>query len=90
LWLGFGPGYLQSGTFGFDGWVAATWRFCAFAACLCLGAHIPRYANLYKKGKLMLDQLITDRFCLDDINTAIKRMKTGQTSGRCLISLHDA
>ncbi len=50
---------------------------------------IPRYASLYRKGRLKLNELVTDRFCLDDINIAIEKMKTGQTSGRCLISLHD-
>ncbi|MBU2629145.1 MAG: zinc-binding dehydrogenase [Proteobacteria bacterium] len=51
------------------------------------GRDIPRYANLYRNGKLNLDDLITDRFSLDEINLAIEKMKTGESSGRCLIQL---
>ncbi len=49
---------------------------------------IPRYLSLYANGKLKLDELITDRYPLDDINTALDNMKNGKTSGRCLIELH--
>lgn len=31
---------------------------------------IPRYLNLYQKGKLKLDRLITNRHRLTEINTA--------------------
>ncbi len=46
---------------------------------------IPRYIKLYKNGRLNLDDLITDRFGFDDINTAIEKMKHGEITGRCLI-----
>ncbi|MFH2091026.1 MAG: zinc-binding dehydrogenase [Pseudomonadota bacterium] len=49
---------------------------------------IPRYIKLYKNGKLLLDDLITDQYPLDEINTAMDRMRNGQTAGRCLIKLH--
>ena len=49
---------------------------------------IPRYVNLYKNRKLLLDSLITDRFELSEINTAIDRMKDGTTAGRCVINMH--
>ncbi len=49
---------------------------------------IPRYVNLYKNKKLELDSLITDRFCLDEINIAIEKIKNGKTAGRCLIEMH--
>ncbi len=48
---------------------------------------IPRYLRLYKSGKLDLDDLDTERYTLDEINTAIERMKNGQAVGRCLITL---
>jgi S-(hydroxymethyl)glutathione dehydrogenase/alcohol dehydrogenase len=48
---------------------------------------IPRYLRLYKSGKLALDELVTERYTLDEINTAIERMKNGQAVGRCLITL---
>lgn len=48
---------------------------------------IPRYLNLYKTGKLKLNELITDRFALHDINTAIDKMRNGRIAGRCLIEI---
>ena len=50
---------------------------------------IPRYLNLYKQKKFALDALITEEFSLDQVNTAIERMKSGQISGRCLIRLNE-
>jgi len=49
---------------------------------------IPNYIKLYNNNKLILDDLITDRYSLDDINLAIDNMKTGITAGRCLIEMH--
>lgn len=46
---------------------------------------IPRYAALYQAGRIKLKELVTERFSLGDINTAIERMKDGRLSGRCLI-----
>ncbi|MCD4722147.1 MAG: zinc-binding dehydrogenase [Desulfobacula sp.] len=48
---------------------------------------IPRYIKLYKNGKLLLDDLITDRYPLEEINTAIDSMRNGRTAGRCLIEM---
>jgi S-(hydroxymethyl)glutathione dehydrogenase/alcohol dehydrogenase len=39
---------------------------------------IPRYVQLYNQGRLNLDDLITHRFSLSEINQAIDVMKTGQ------------
>lgn len=47
---------------------------------------IPRYLRLYSEGKLNLDSLITHRFPLDDINTALDKMRAGET-GRCIIRM---
>jgi S-(hydroxymethyl)glutathione dehydrogenase/alcohol dehydrogenase len=49
---------------------------------------IARYFKMYQANKIVLDALITDRFPLDSINTAIERMRTGQVAGRCLVQLH--
>jgi S-(hydroxymethyl)glutathione dehydrogenase/alcohol dehydrogenase len=48
---------------------------------------IPRYASLYRKGRLMLKELITQRSSLSGINQAIAGIRDGSLSGRCLISL---
>ena len=46
---------------------------------------IPKYQRLYDSGKLSLKPLLTNRFNLEEINTAIDGMKNGNISGRCLI-----
>ena len=48
---------------------------------------IPRYFRLFRQGRLKLRELVTERFHLDDINTAIKRMRSGALTGRCLITM---
>lgn len=47
---------------------------------------IPRYIRLVEAGKLKLDGLITHEFKLDNINEAIKLMKSGR-AGRILIAM---
>lgn len=49
---------------------------------------IPRYLALWDAGKLQLEPLITERYPLCDINTAIERMRSGALAGRCLIDCH--
>jgi len=56
-------------------------------------ADIPRYYDLYRRGALPLDGLITDRVPLAGINEAIERMRRGDIVGRCLIDMganHDS
>ena len=48
---------------------------------------IPRYQNLYRAKRIKLQELITDYYPLDQINTAIEAMKSGTTNGRCLIKM---
>lgn len=48
---------------------------------------IPRYQRLYVGGRLKLKELITHTFDIDHINEAIKGMRDGTISGRCLIKL---
>lgn len=48
---------------------------------------IPRYYQLFNSGRIKLKELITETYSLDEINTAIARMRSGQTSGRCLIKM---
>lgn len=48
---------------------------------------IPRYLKLYAADQLKLDALITDRYRLEDINTALEDMKNGKVAGRCLIEM---
>lgn len=48
---------------------------------------ISRCIGLYERGKLKLRELITDEFGLDEINTAIERVRRGEVLGKCLIRL---
>lgn len=50
---------------------------------------IPRYVKLYQAGKLKLDELITHRFPLSEINQAVELMKTG-LSGRIIVEMPNA
>jgi len=47
---------------------------------------IPRYLNLYRSGKLKLDELITHRYPLSKINTALDKIRIGEV-GRCVLSM---
>jgi len=53
----------------------------------CPEKDIPRYLNLYKHGKVQLNTLISEVFDLHQINDAIKKMRSGEISGRCLIKM---
>jgi S-(hydroxymethyl)glutathione dehydrogenase / alcohol dehydrogenase len=48
---------------------------------------IPRYHELYRKGRLDLGNLITQRFPLGKINEAIAAMCDGRVAGRCLVTM---
>lgn len=47
---------------------------------------IPRYIQLYQLGKLKLQEQITHRCSLDDINKGIELVQTG-VAGRCVVSV---
>jgi len=48
---------------------------------------IERYIKLMISGKFALEELITERYKLKDINIAIARIKSGKSVGRVLIDL---
>jgi S-(hydroxymethyl)glutathione dehydrogenase/alcohol dehydrogenase len=48
---------------------------------------IPRYHNLFQANRIKLRELVTEILPLDAINSAIENMRSGQTSGRCLIKM---
>jgi len=48
---------------------------------------IPRYQNLFRANRIKLHELLTERLPLDEINIAIDNMRSGKTSGRCLIKM---
>jgi S-(hydroxymethyl)glutathione dehydrogenase/alcohol dehydrogenase len=39
---------------------------------------IPKLVALYDAGRLMLDELITERFSLDQINDAMTKARSGE------------
>ena len=48
---------------------------------------IPRYYNMYLAKRISLDQLITEKYPIQNINIAIERMRNGKATGRCLIEM---
>ncbi|MBL08993.1 MAG: dehydrogenase [Acidiferrobacteraceae bacterium] len=50
---------------------------------------IPRYQKLLDANRIQLRPLITDRFSLNEINTAIQKMRVGEITGRCLIKMNN-
>ncbi len=50
---------------------------------------IPRYQKLLDAGRIQLKPLVTDHFKLDEINSAIQKMRSGEIVGRCLIKMGD-
>lgn len=47
---------------------------------------IPRYLRLMQAGKLNLKGLVTEHFKLEEINSAIGRMRSGEAAGRCVVT----
>jgi len=48
---------------------------------------IPRYMNLWRNNRLKVKSLITNIYELNKINYAIEGMRSGEISGRCLVSM---
>ena len=48
---------------------------------------IPRYLRLLRQGRLELDRVVSARYSLEEINTAIDAMRDGSTAGRVMIDL---
>jgi S-(hydroxymethyl)glutathione dehydrogenase/alcohol dehydrogenase len=48
---------------------------------------IPRYHQLFMAGRIRLRELVTETRPLEEINTAIERMRDGSVAGRCLIDM---
>ena len=48
---------------------------------------IPRYVKLYENGKLKLDEIVTNRYKLHDINQAIDHIQSGYVLGKCIIEM---
>ena len=41
---------------------------------------IPRYLDFYRQGRLMLDEMVSRRGRLEDINEAFRAMKAGEVA----------
>jgi S-(hydroxymethyl)glutathione dehydrogenase/alcohol dehydrogenase len=46
---------------------------------------IPRYLELYRSGRLDLDEMVTQRGHLQDINEAFRAMKAGEVARTVLV-----
>jgi S-(hydroxymethyl)glutathione dehydrogenase/alcohol dehydrogenase len=49
-------------------------------------ADIPRLLGLYREGQLKLDELITKRYKLEDINEGYRAMRSGENIRGILIN----
>lgn len=45
----------------------------------------PRFVSLYKAGKLKLEQLVTQRYALDDVNEAFRALAAGEVARGILV-----
>ena len=50
-----------------------------------LSVDVPRLVDLYRHGRLKLDELITNRYPLEQINVAIEEMETGEVLRNVII-----
>jgi len=48
---------------------------------------VPRLVELYRQGRLRLDEMVTDRFDLDGINDALTALRDGRVAGRCVVTM---
>ena len=48
---------------------------------------IPRCVELARSGALRLDDVITDRVTLDDVNEGVARLREGAIVGRCVVDI---
>ena len=46
---------------------------------------MPRYIDFYLQGRLMLDEMITKRAKLEDVNEAFRAMKAGEVARTVLM-----
>jgi len=46
----------------------------------------PTYVRWFKEGKLPLDQLVTRRYTLDEINEACNALERGEVAGRAILA----
>lgn len=50
---------------------------------------IPRYLRLIQVGKLDISKFITETYSLSEINVALDRMRSGASTGRCIVQCID-
>jgi S-(hydroxymethyl)glutathione dehydrogenase/alcohol dehydrogenase len=46
---------------------------------------MPRYVELYRQGRLKLDEMVTQTITLDEINRAFDEMKSGSVNRSVII-----
>ena len=50
---------------------------------------IPRYHQMYIKGRIQLKNLITNQYPLEKINEALNDIRSGKIAGRCMINMEN-
>ena len=46
---------------------------------------MPKYVDFYLDGRLRLDEMITSRIPLDDVNDAFDRMRKGEAARQVIV-----
>jgi S-(hydroxymethyl)glutathione dehydrogenase/alcohol dehydrogenase len=46
---------------------------------------MPRYADLYLQGRLKLDELVSARIALDEVNSAFEEMQRGSIARSVIV-----
>jgi len=46
---------------------------------------MPRYVDFYRSGRLKLDQLLNEHIKLNQVNTALDQLKTGEVARNVIV-----
>ena len=50
-----------------------------------IAADFPRFVDLYKQGKLLLDELIAETITLEQVNEGYDRMRAGEQARSVIV-----
>ena len=46
---------------------------------------LPRYVDMYLDGRLFLDEMVSDRIALDEVNAGFAEMRTGRVARNVIV-----
>lgn len=60
-------------------------NFCCYLGSARVERDVPRLADLYQAGELLLDELISRRVGLDELDEAFARLRAGEGARQLLV-----